>query len=84
MYWLLNTEQWSTGIEILSRPVPGREYLHPGRDRDWDENENPAGTGISVIPAGTGTGIFPIFLRYSVRMKKIQIKPSRTNWNMFI
>ena len=74
-------DQWSTGIEILSLPVPGRDYLHPGRDqyRYRDENENPAGTGISVIPAGTGTGIFPIFLRYSDRMKKIQIKPSRTN-----
>ena len=34
----------------------------------WDENENPASTWISVILTGTGTGIFPIFLRYLVRM----------------
>ena len=56
--------QWSTGIEILSRPGPGRDDTHPGRDRDRDRdrNEIPAGTGISFIPAGTGTGtgIFPL------------------------
>ena len=44
---------------------PGRDDLHPGRDRDRDRdrNENPAGTGISLIPAGTG--IFSIFLNLS-------------------
>ena len=56
--------QWSTGIEILSRPGPGRDDTHPGRDRDRDRDryEIPAGTGISFIPAGTGTGtgIFPL------------------------
>ena len=52
--------QWSTGIEILSRPGPGRDDTHPGRDRDRDRDryEIPAGTGISFIPAGTG--IFPL------------------------
>ena len=46
--------QWSTGTEISSRPGPGRDSLHPGRDRDRDKNKIPAGTGIRVIPAGTG------------------------------
>ena len=50
--------QGSAGIEILSRPVPGRDKAYPGRYRDRyrDENEIPAGTGIRLIPAGTGTG----------------------------
>ena len=70
--------QWS-GIKILSRPVTGRDYLHPGRNRYRVKiKTRPVPhTGISVIPAGTG--IFPIFISYSVRMKKFQIKPSRTN-----
>ena len=61
---IISPHQWSTGIEILSRPGPGRDDTHPGRDRDRDRdrNEIPAGTGISFIPAGTGTGtgIFPL------------------------
>ena len=44
--------QWSSGTEISSRPGPGRDSLHPGRDRD--KNKITAGTGIRVIPAGTG------------------------------
>ena len=40
-------------------PIPARSgrpgsKFSPGRDRDRDRNENPAGTGISLIPAGTG------------------------------
>ena len=41
---------------------PGSKFS-PGRDRDRERNDNPAGTGISLIPAGTG--IFPIFLNLS-------------------
>ena len=41
--------QWSTGIEILSRPGPGRDDTHPGwdRDRDRDRYEIPAGSIMS-------------------------------------
>lgn len=54
----------SAGIEMLFRPVPGRDKAYPGRDRDRyrDENEIPAGTGIRLIPAGTGP--VPVFFEY--------------------
>ena len=57
-------EHGSAGIEMLFRPVPGRDKAYPGRDRDRyrDENEIPAGTGIRLIPAGTGP--VPVFFEY--------------------